>query len=81
MTISTGSDISEVLFRIEKLNGIEGVGIEDWERVRENVVGNVLLHSSQPLLGRLNEILREKNLSPIELDGAKLKSLDDEIPF
>jgi hypothetical protein len=46
-TISTGSDVSEVLFRIEKLNGIEGVGVEDWKRVRENVAGNAVLRSCQ----------------------------------
>src|SRR5712691_235922 len=29
-----------------ELNGIEGVGVEDWERVRENVAGNAVLRSS-----------------------------------
>jgi TIR domain len=80
-TISTGSDISEVLFRIERLNSIEGVGIEDWERVRENVAGNTVLRSSQQLLEGLNGILREKKLAPIEPGGSKPKSSDDEIPF
>ena len=49
-TISTGSDVSEVLFRIETLNGIEGVAVEDWERVRENVAGNTVLRSAQSVL-------------------------------
>jgi hypothetical protein len=80
-TISTGSDLSEALFRIDKLIGIQGVGLEDWERVRENVAGNTVLRSSQPLLDSLNEILREKNLAPIELGGSKPKSQDEEIPF
>lgn len=80
-TISTGSDVSEVLFRIEKLNGVEGVGVEDWERVRENVAGNIVLRSSKQVLDSLNGILREKKLAPIELGGPKPKSLDDEIPF
>jgi hypothetical protein len=80
-TISTGSDISEVIFRIEKLNGIEGVGIEDWERVRENVAGNATLRASQSVLDGLNVILREKKLAPIEIGGPKPKLLDDEIPF
>jgi TIR domain len=80
-TISTGADDSEVLFRIEKLNGIEGVGVEDWERVRENVAGNSVLRSSQPVLDNLNAILREKNLAPIDLGSPKPKSVDDEIPF
>ena len=80
-TISTGSDVSEVQFRIKKLNGIEGVGVEDWERVRENVAGDAVLRSSQQVLDGLNEILRERKLAPIELGGPKPKSLDDEIPF
>jgi hypothetical protein len=80
-TISTGSDVSEALFRIEKLNSIEGVGVEDWERVRENVAGSAVLRTSQQLLDGLNPILREKGLAPIELGGPKPKSLDDEIPF
>jgi hypothetical protein len=80
-TISTGSDASEVLFRIQKLNGIEGVGVEDWERVRENVAGNAVLRSSQQVLDGINEILREKKLAPIEPGGPRPKSLDDEIPF
>jgi TIR domain len=80
-TISTGSNVSEVLFRIEMLNGIEGVGVEDWERVRENVAGNTVLRSAQPVLDGLNGILRERKLAPIELGGPKPKSLDDEIPF
>jgi hypothetical protein len=80
-TISTGSEVPEVQFRIKKLNGIGGVGVEDWERVRENVAGNAVLRSSQQVLDGLNEILREKKLAPIELGGPKPKSLDDEIPF
>jgi len=80
-TIATGSDVSEVLFRIDKLNSIEGVGVEDWERIRENVAGNSLLVSSRQLLDRLNEILLQKKLEPVELGGRKRKSLDDEIPF
>ena len=76
---STGSDVSEVQFRIKKLNGIEGVGVEDWERVRENVAGNAVLRSSQQVLDGLNEILREKKLAPIELGGPKPKLLDDEM--
>jgi TIR domain-containing protein len=80
-TISTGSDASEVLFRIEKLNGVEGVGVEDWERVRENVAGNAVLRSSQQVLERLNEIFRERKLSPIEFGQSQPKSLDDEVPF
>jgi len=80
-TISTGSDVSEVLFRIERLNGIEGVGVEDWERVRENVAGNAALRSSKQVLDGLNGILREKKLAPVELGGSKPKSQDDEIPF
>jgi hypothetical protein len=80
-TISTGSDVSEALFRIEKLNGIDGVGIEDWERVRENVAGNGVLRSSRGALDSLNGILREKKLAPIEPGEAKPKPSDDEIPF
>jgi hypothetical protein len=80
-TISTGSDVSELLFRINKLYGIEGVGVEDWERIRENVAGNNVLSSSRPVLDRLNLILLEKKLEPIEIGGPKSKSLDDEIPF
>lgn len=80
-TISTGSDVSEVLFRIEKLNGIEGIGTEDWERVRENVAGNAVLVSSLPVLDSLNRILLAKKLAPIELGSPKPKSQDDEIPF
>jgi len=80
-TISAGSDVSEVLFRIEKLNGVEGVGADDWERVRENVAGNAVLRSLREVLDSLNQILRAKKLTPIELGGPKLKSLDDEIPF
>jgi hypothetical protein len=63
------------------MNGIEGVGVEDWERVRENAAGNTVLRSSQTVLDSLNGILREKNLAPIESEGAKPKRLDDEIPF
>ena len=80
-TISTGSEAAEVLFRIERLNGIEGVGIEDWERIRENVAGNAVLRSSKLVLDSLNGILQEKNLTPIELGAPEPKSLDDEIPF
>lgn len=79
--ISTGSDVSEVLFRIDKLNGIEGVSVEDWERVRENVAGNDALRSSQTLLDSLNRILVEKKIAPIEPGGTKPKPIDDEIPF
>jgi hypothetical protein len=57
------------------------VGVEDWERVRENVAGNAALQSSQSVLERLNAILRGKNLSPIEIGGTKPDSSDDEIPF
>jgi hypothetical protein len=80
-TISTGSDVSEVLFRIDKLNGIDGVGIEDWERVRENVAGNAVLRASQAVLDSLNRILREKELARIALGDFKPKAPDDEIPF
>lgn len=79
--ISAGSDVSEALFRIERLNGIEGVSVDDWGRVRENVAGNAILRSSQPLLECLNGILKKMNLMPIELGGLKSKSMDDEIPF
>jgi hypothetical protein len=80
-TISTGSSISEALFRIEKLNGISGVGAEDWEQVRENVASNALLGSSRQILDILNVILQEKQLAPIEIGRPNLKSLDDDIPF
>jgi hypothetical protein len=79
--ISTGSDVPEVLFRIDKLNAIEGVSVEDWERVRENIAGNDVLRSSQPLLDGLNKILDEKKIARIERGGAKPASIDDEIPF
>ena len=58
------------------------MGIEDWERVRENVAGNGLLRSSSAVLDSLNAILREKEIEPIVLGEAKPKSSsDDEIPF
>jgi hypothetical protein len=79
--ISNGSDASLALFRVEKLAGLEGVSVEDWERVRENIAGNTTLRSSKPLLGRLNEILQENNVALIEADGEKQKAPDDEIPF
>jgi hypothetical protein len=79
-TISAGS-ISESLFRIEKLNGIDGVGLEDWERVRENVASSTLLGSAQQVLNVLNPILQEKQLSQIEISRPSLKPLDDDIPF
>lgn len=79
-TISAGS-ISESLFRIEKLNGIDGVGLEDWERVRENVASSTLLGSAQQVLNVLNPILQEKQLSPIEISRPSRKPLDDDIPF
>jgi hypothetical protein len=80
-TISTGSDIFEARSRIEMLSNVQGVGVEDWERVRENVAGNALLRSSQLVLESLNEVLRNKRLAPIELGSSTLGSSDDEIPF
>ncbi|HVY12922.1 MAG TPA: toll/interleukin-1 receptor domain-containing protein [Alphaproteobacteria bacterium] len=81
-TISTGSDVPIVLFRIEKLNEIQGVGMEDWERVRENVAGNAVLRASMPVLNKLNKILQQKGLEPIGLSGkSALDDLLDEIPF
>lgn len=81
-TISAGSESTEVLFRIERLNSIEGVGIEDWERVRENVAGNAAIRSSQDVLNSLNAILEDKGIVPVALEGDRSRSeIDDEIPF
>jgi hypothetical protein len=80
-TISTGSDETELLFRIERLNAIEGVGVEDWERIRENLAGNPLLRTSQLLLETLNAVLVERDVPPIELNVVEPNAPDDEIPF
>jgi hypothetical protein len=78
--ISAGSDVSDSLFRIERLKEIVGVSVEEWERVRENIASNDVLRSSQELVESLNETLKEKNLASIEV-GSKSRSIDDEIPF
>ncbi len=80
-TITSGSDVSEIIFRIEKLSSIDGVGLDDWERIRENVAGNNLFRTSQRLQGHLNETLVAKGLAPIEFSGNKMPKPDDEIPF
>lgn len=79
--ISTGSDVPEALFRIEKLNAIKGVDNDNWQRVRENVAGNDALRSSQPLLDRLNKIFEEKKIEPLSFGSLRSRSMDDEIPF
>ncbi len=71
----------EYVRRIGRLNSIEGVLAQDWERVWENVAGNALLRSSPEVIDNLNGVLREKELAPVQPDGAKSKPFDDDIPF
>lgn len=80
-TIASGSDVTATLFRLENLAGIRGVGVEDWERIRENIASNVTLRNSPELVSYINIILSAHSLDPIELGGAKATSDDDEIPF
>jgi hypothetical protein len=79
-TIAAGSDAADTLFRLENLAGIHGVGVEDWERIRENIASNVMLRNSPQVISYVNIILAAHSLQPIELGGPK-KLPDDEIPF
>jgi len=80
-TIATGADVRATRFRLEHLAGIHGVGVEDWERIRENIAGNVALRNSRELIDYLNIILAAHSLRIIEPGSAKTSSDDDEIPF
>jgi hypothetical protein len=79
--VSTSSDASEALFRIERLAEVAGVDDGDWELVRENVAGNEALRLSSLLTNRLNEILKDRGLFSLETSEIKPSSIDDEIPF
>lgn len=79
-TIATGSDAAVAQFRIQKLNNIQGVDVESWKSIRENIAGNAALRSSKPLLDVLNPILKTKSIGIVGV-GEKSAALDDEIPF
>ena len=82
-TISRASDADTAIFRIQKLDRIDGVQVEDWARVRQDVSAHAVLGRSAPLLHALNGALVRHGLEPLSAGqlARPVPAFDDEIPF